>query len=146
MGPALPERPDAVVLAVVSPLHRQPRALGRSHLDVGEGFEQVAIAQVDVPQRAVPGQRSRVVFVAVWTAPGVRHAPNRFLGNRRTRMLLVYVAVSRSRFQDVRCYWHQSQAPIVRNPGNLITPTGRRRYRDQPSAIPQAHFHCQLAA
>ena len=48
MRPALPERTDAVVHAVASPLKRQSRALRRGDLHIGERLEEVAVAQVHV--------------------------------------------------------------------------------------------------
>ena len=99
MRPALPERPDPVVHAVIGALHRKPRALRRRHLDVGEGLEQVAVAEVDVPDRAVPGQRPGEVLVAVRPAPrkalhlGSRERPDigalgdRLLQPRRIHLL-----------------------------------------------------------
>ncbi len=69
MRPALPERSDSVVHAVVVALHRQPRALARRDLHIGKRLEEVTVAEVHVLQAPMPGQCSRKVFVSVGTAP-----------------------------------------------------------------------------
>ena len=65
---ARPERPDPVVVAVVSPLQDQARAPGGGDLDVGKALEEVAVAEVDVAELPLPGKDAGEVFVAVGTA------------------------------------------------------------------------------
>ncbi len=67
--PTLPERPDPVVHAVVSSLKRQPRALRRRLLNIGERLEEVAVAEVHVLQTPMPGQSPREAPVSIGPAP-----------------------------------------------------------------------------
>src|ERR1041385_4658355 len=58
MRPAYSERTNSIIIAVVGPLKDESGSSGGSDLNVGEGLEEVAIAEIGISQIAMPGKRA----------------------------------------------------------------------------------------